>query len=174
MGWGSSRPALLETLERLRKNGNRTGMIHFTEMWPLPAYRFPEGKAYWSVENNATGQLARLLRSEYGITFSGEVHRYDGLPLTGPYIQEKFAMVKIDDYKNDVPVQWCPGCPNFGILNALKTALTTWGRSPTSVALFPASGRQPNCPTISNVIFSMDCTEEPFRRPWASMLPIRA
>ena len=63
-------------------------MIHFTEMWPLPIYRFPEGKAYWSVENNATGQLARLLRSEYGITFSGEVHRYDGLPLTGLYIQE--------------------------------------------------------------------------------------
>ncbi len=88
VGWGSSRPALLEALERLQKNGIRTGMIHFTEMWPLPAYRFPEGKTYWSVENNATGQLARLLRSEYGMTFSGEVHRYDGLPLTGPYIQE--------------------------------------------------------------------------------------
>jgi 2-oxoglutarate ferredoxin oxidoreductase subunit alpha len=88
VGWGSSRAALLEALERLKKTGTRTGMVHFTEMWPLPDYRFPEGKAYWSVENNATGQLARLLRSEYGIVFSGEVHRYDGLPLTGPYIQE--------------------------------------------------------------------------------------
>lgn len=88
VGWGSSRPALLEAMELLKKNRVRTGMIHFTEMWPLPAYRFPAGKAYWSVENNATGQLARLLRSEYAITFSGEVHRYDGLPLTGPYIQE--------------------------------------------------------------------------------------
>ncbi|RPJ13810.1 MAG: hypothetical protein EHM37_06785 [Deltaproteobacteria bacterium] len=87
VGWGSSRPALMEALERLQKNGTRTGMIHFTEMWPLPAYRFPEGKAFWSVENNATGQLARLLRSEYGITFSGEIYRYDGLPLNGPYIQ---------------------------------------------------------------------------------------
>jgi 2-oxoglutarate ferredoxin oxidoreductase subunit alpha len=89
VGWGSSRSALLETLERLHKNGIRAGMIHFTELWPLPAYRFPEGKTYWSVENNATGQLARLLRSEYGIMFSGQVHRYDGLPLTGPYIQEE-------------------------------------------------------------------------------------
>jgi len=88
VGWGSSRPALLEALERLNKNGTRTGLIHFTEMWPLPAYQFPEGKAFWSVENNATGQLARLLRSEYGISFAGRVHRYDGLPLTGPYIQE--------------------------------------------------------------------------------------
>jgi len=89
VGWGSSRPALLETLEGLHKNGIRAGMIHFTELWPLPAYRFPEGKTYWSVENNATGQLARLVRSEYGIMFSGQVHRYDGLPLTGPYIQEE-------------------------------------------------------------------------------------
>jgi 2-oxoglutarate ferredoxin oxidoreductase subunit alpha len=89
VGWGSSRPALMEALDQLQQKGTRAGMIHFTEMWPLPAYRFPEGKAYWSVENNATSQLTRLLRSEYGITFSGEVHRYDGLPLTGPYIQEK-------------------------------------------------------------------------------------
>jgi len=89
VGWGSSRAALLETLEGLRQNGFRAGMIHFTELWPLPAYRFPESKTYWSVENNATGQLARLLRSEYGIVFSGQIHRYDGLPLTGPYIQEK-------------------------------------------------------------------------------------
>lgn len=88
VGWGSSRPALLEALERFQKKGIRAGLIHFTEMWPLPAYRFPENKTYWSVENNATGQLARLLRSEYGVQFSGEVHRYDGLPLTGPYIQE--------------------------------------------------------------------------------------
>ncbi|WP_373498742.1 2-oxoacid:acceptor oxidoreductase subunit alpha [Desulfococcus sp.] len=88
VGWGSSRPALLEVLERLNRKGIRTGLIHFTEIWPLPAYRFPEGKAYWNVENNATGQLARLLRSEYGIAFAGQVHRYDGLPLTGPYIQE--------------------------------------------------------------------------------------
>jgi 2-oxoglutarate ferredoxin oxidoreductase subunit alpha len=88
VGWGSSRSALVEALERLKKTGIPTGLIHFMEMWPLPNYQFPEGKAYWSVENNATGQMARLLRSEYGITFSGEVHRYDGLPLTGPYIQE--------------------------------------------------------------------------------------
>ena len=86
VGWGSSRSALLEALDRLRENGIRSGMIHFTEMWPLPAYRFPEGKTFWSVENNATGQLARLLRSEYGIAFAGQIHRYDGLPLTGPYI----------------------------------------------------------------------------------------
>jgi 2-oxoglutarate ferredoxin oxidoreductase subunit alpha len=88
VGWGSSRPALLEAIEQQNKDGIRTGLIHFTEMWPLPAYRFPVGKAYWNVESNATGQLGRLLRSEYGISFAGEVLRHDGLPMTGSYIQK--------------------------------------------------------------------------------------
>ena len=27
------------------------------------------------------------------------------------------------DYQNNVDIQWCPGCPNFGILQAFKKAL---------------------------------------------------
>jgi 2-oxoglutarate ferredoxin oxidoreductase subunit alpha len=62
-------------------------MIHFTELWPKPDFSFPEGKRYWSVESNATAQLASLLRSGYPVTFSGSVLRYDGLPLTERYIR---------------------------------------------------------------------------------------
>ena len=65
-------------------------MIHFTELWPLPNYTFRTGKTYWNVESNATGQLARLLRSEYGIEFAGSINRYDGLPLTSEYIGRSF------------------------------------------------------------------------------------
>jgi 2-oxoglutarate ferredoxin oxidoreductase subunit alpha len=90
VGWGSSRGALLEGLYLLRKEGKKAGMIHFTELWPLPEFTFPEGKTYITVENNATGQLARLLRSEYGISFQGTINRYDGLPLTGEYIRRRF------------------------------------------------------------------------------------
>jgi 2-oxoglutarate ferredoxin oxidoreductase subunit alpha len=90
VGWGSSRQALLDALEQLKKSGVRAGLIHFTEVWPLPEYNFPEGKHYWAVENNATAQLARLLRSEYGITFAGTINRYDGLPLTGGYVRRCF------------------------------------------------------------------------------------
>jgi len=64
VGWGSSRQAILEALENLNADGVQVGMIHFTDLWPLPEYSFPQGKRYWSVENNATSQLARLLRSE--------------------------------------------------------------------------------------------------------------
>ncbi len=55
-------------------------------------------------------------------------------------------MVKIDDYKNDVPVQWCPGCPNFGILNALKTALTTLGKQPHECCLVSGIGQAAKLP----------------------------
>ncbi len=87
VGWGSSRGALLEGIRLLEQEGKKVGMIHFTELWPLPEYSFPGGKAYFTVESNATGQLARLLRSEYAVGFNGTISRYDGLPLTGEYIR---------------------------------------------------------------------------------------
>jgi 2-oxoglutarate ferredoxin oxidoreductase subunit alpha len=90
VGWGSSRQAIMEAIEGFKADGVPVGMIHFTELWPLPEYNFPPEKRYWSVENNATSQLARLLRSEYGLTFTGNINRYDGLPLTGNYVRRCF------------------------------------------------------------------------------------
>ena len=90
LGFGSSRGALLEGLQLLKDDGVAAGMIHFTEVWPLPEYAFPREKTYWTVESNATGQLARLLRSEYGLAATGSLRRYDGLPLTGDFIRRQF------------------------------------------------------------------------------------
>jgi 2-oxoglutarate ferredoxin oxidoreductase subunit beta len=55
-------------------------------------------------------------------------------------------MVTIDDYKNDVSVQWCPGCPNFGILTALKTALTELGKQPHACCLVSGIGQAAKLP----------------------------
>jgi 2-oxoglutarate ferredoxin oxidoreductase subunit alpha len=90
VGWGSSRQAILEAIHHLKEDGVKAGMIHFTEIWPLPHYTFPNGKKYCNVESNATGQLAQLLRSEYHLTFEGSINRYDGLPLTGEYVRRRF------------------------------------------------------------------------------------
>lgn len=90
VAWGSTRQAILEGMEGLRAGGLSTGLVHFTELWPLPTFQFPANKRYWSVEGNATSQLARLLRSEYGLEFSGEINRYDGLPLTGEFLRRCF------------------------------------------------------------------------------------
>lgn len=90
VGFGSSRNAVLEGIERLKRDGVGAGMLHFTELWPLSDFRFPEGKRYVSVEMNATHQLARLLHAESGVEFSGHISRMDGLPLTGEFIRSAF------------------------------------------------------------------------------------
>jgi len=87
IGWGSSRGAILEALDGLNAEGKKIGMIHFTELWPLPDYEFHEENDYWTVESNYSGQLARLLKSEYNLAIKGTLGRYDGLPLTGEYIR---------------------------------------------------------------------------------------
>jgi 2-oxoglutarate ferredoxin oxidoreductase subunit alpha len=90
VGWGSTREAILEAQSLLKEGGVKAGVIHFSEMWPLPDYSFPDNKKFWTIENNATGQLARLLRSEYPVIFEGSIHRHDGLPLTADYIRTNF------------------------------------------------------------------------------------
>ncbi len=88
VGWGSARGALAEVVRNGEQNGHLLGMIHFTEIWPPPEYEFPQNKRYISVEGNAAGQLARLLRAEYGVRFEFHIGRKDGLPLTAAFIQE--------------------------------------------------------------------------------------
>jgi len=90
LSWGSSRNVVAESVDGLRDDGHRVGMIHFTELWPLPDYSFSSGRDYYTVESNATGQLGRLLRSEYGLEIKGAISRYDGLPLDRDYIAGRF------------------------------------------------------------------------------------
>ncbi len=90
VSWGSSRAVIREAIDLLKQEDVSAGMVHFTELWPLPEYRFPEDVPLWNVETNATGQLARLLRSEWGVSFKDAIYRYDGLPLTGDYIRRRF------------------------------------------------------------------------------------
>jgi 2-oxoglutarate ferredoxin oxidoreductase subunit alpha len=89
VGWGSTRGAILESLELLRNENKKVGMIHFTELWPLPEFSFPSGKKYVSVETNATGQLECLLKAHYGLAMNGNIRKWDGLPICAEYIREK-------------------------------------------------------------------------------------
>ena len=90
VGWGSTREAMREAIDALKHDSVKAGVIHFSELWPLPDYAFPADKKMWIVENNATGQLARLLRSEYNVEFEGSIQRNDGLPLTADFIRTHF------------------------------------------------------------------------------------
>jgi 2-oxoglutarate ferredoxin oxidoreductase subunit alpha len=91
VSWGSSRNAVFEAVNMLREKDAKVGAVHFTELWPLPLYAFSSEKNYHMVESNATGQLGRLLRSEYNLNVKSTIARYDGLPLDHEYIMEVFV-----------------------------------------------------------------------------------
>ena len=87
-GWGSTYGVMKETVDALSKN-EKIAMLHFSEVYPLPAvdkfnYLNILGKAKMTicVENNATGQFARLMKAETGYEFNRRINRYDGRPFT--------------------------------------------------------------------------------------------
>ncbi len=88
LSWGSTRGAVQEAIDELREKGRAVGSLHFAEVWPLPDLDLPDGIAYWTVEGNATGQFAQLLRSELSLHIEGRIGRYDGLPIDAPTIVE--------------------------------------------------------------------------------------
>ena len=51
-----------------------------------------------------------------------------------------------DDFKSKDPVTWCPGCGDFGILNAVKKALVTLGKSPKDILLVSGIGQAAKLP----------------------------
>jgi len=91
IGWGSTRGAIDEAVAALRDRGASIGSLHFTDVWPLPPLELRRDAQYWTVEGNATGQFARLLRSETGYSVEGTIARYDGLPMDAETIVRAFS-----------------------------------------------------------------------------------
>ncbi len=90
--WGSTRGAVYEATERLAEEGLRVRAVRVIYLWPFPSEEIVEelrgAKRIIAVEQNATGQLAKLLRMETGIRVDHRVLRYDGRPFTPEDILE--------------------------------------------------------------------------------------
>jgi 2-oxoglutarate ferredoxin oxidoreductase subunit beta len=55
-------------------------------------------------------------------------------------------MITERDYESEAEIQWCPGCPNFGILQALKEALVEIQKAPHEVCLVSGIGQAAKLP----------------------------
>jgi 2-oxoglutarate ferredoxin oxidoreductase subunit beta len=55
-------------------------------------------------------------------------------------------MSSVSDYKSRAEIQWCPGCPNYGILQAVKMALVELGKKPHEVCLVSGIGQAAKLP----------------------------
>jgi len=86
IGWGSTLGTLREAADILRREGNSVNLLHLNELWPFPveavADAMSNARHSYVVENNATGQLAHLIRAETGREASGKILKYDGRPFT--------------------------------------------------------------------------------------------
>jgi 2-oxoglutarate/2-oxoacid ferredoxin oxidoreductase subunit alpha len=87
-GFGSTYGVIKEVVDKLAAS-HRIAMLHFSEIYPLPLTDgfdylslLREARVSLCIENNATGQLAKLLRMETGFAFSGRINQYDGRPFT--------------------------------------------------------------------------------------------
>ena len=86
VGWGSTYGVMKEAVDALAKN-KKIAMLHFSEISPFPLTGkfdylkvLADAKLSICIENNATGQFARLMRAETGFEFKAKINKYDGRP----------------------------------------------------------------------------------------------
>lgn len=94
LGWGSTYGPIREAVSILnREQGKGYAALVFGDIFPLPQKLLKEKAAkavrIINVEQNATGQLAQLIREQTGIECGGSILKYDGRQLSAEEIAEK-------------------------------------------------------------------------------------
>ena len=83
IGWGSTLEIVKEALDVIGRDD--IAFLHFKQVYPLPEVFFLAASAAEKVaviENNATAQLARLIKLHGGLDISRRILKYDGLPFS--------------------------------------------------------------------------------------------
>ncbi len=94
LAWGSIAGPLEEAITRLRKENESLsiGALVFGDLWPLPTKQLTslaeKAKVLVNIEQNYTGQLAKLIRQETGFHCTKSILKYDGRQMTPEFILE--------------------------------------------------------------------------------------
>lgn len=82
IGWGSTYGSIKESVKVLSEEGVSIGALVFGDIYPLPEKLLSKysasAKKIINVEQNYTGQLAKLIRQETGIKMDKSILKYDG------------------------------------------------------------------------------------------------
>lgn len=90
IGWGSNFGIIEEALELLGKED--ISFLHFGQVFPLPSETMgylKRARKTIAVENNYTGQFARLLRAYAGFDVHHRILKYDGRPFCSEDLARK-------------------------------------------------------------------------------------
>jgi 2-oxoglutarate ferredoxin oxidoreductase subunit alpha len=89
--WGSNKGVCQEVAEHLSLR-----MVQPVVLWPFPVDSCRKAlngsKRVIMVENNATGQLAAMMK-QYGFTIHVQIHKYDGRPFTIEELEDRVKEV---------------------------------------------------------------------------------
>lgn len=90
--WGSTWGIVHETMKKLHDEGEDVAMLHFTQVWPFPSRQvkdlLKDRDELICIENNATGQLASIIREKTGIVMDQKILQADGRPFSVQYLFE--------------------------------------------------------------------------------------
>ncbi len=94
VGWGSTWGPVAEAVGLLNAEGRgKYAALVFGDVYPLPtrllAQQTARAKRLINIEQNATGQLAGLIREATGIACTGSILKYDGRQISAEEIAER-------------------------------------------------------------------------------------
>lgn len=105
VSWGSTLGTVEEAINLLRDKGMDIGYIHFSEIYPMKKDALPveirEGAELIAVENNATGQFAKLLKMETDLSIEKSVLKFDGRPFSVQELARKIEEKKGESNDKD-------------------------------------------------------------------------
>jgi 2-oxoglutarate/2-oxoacid ferredoxin oxidoreductase subunit alpha len=91
VGFGSTYGVMREAAETVKNK--KIGFVHLSQVWPFPAESMKKlldkANNVCTVENNAAGQLAGLIRRETGIKIDKPILKFDGRPFDLDYLVER-------------------------------------------------------------------------------------
>jgi 2-oxoglutarate ferredoxin oxidoreductase subunit alpha len=86
VGWGSTKGAILDAIDRLAEQGTAVNFVQVRLMRPFPAAALAErlrrAKRLVLVENNYSGQLGQLIREQTGVGITDRILKFDGRPFS--------------------------------------------------------------------------------------------
>lgn len=83
IGWGSTYPLIRDAVEIIGRGD--LAFLHFSQVFPLhegAKLLLDQAEQIIIIENNATSQLGRLLKLQFGIDIESKILKYSGLPFS--------------------------------------------------------------------------------------------
>ncbi len=95
VGWGSTKWPIIESINRLQKEGNKIGFVYFKMFSPFPkgVKRLLDGKEVIDVELNYLGQLGVLLGNEISISPSYHALKVNGRMVSASEVYDSIKLM---------------------------------------------------------------------------------